>query len=76
MALPPSMFDGTFNPSMGINPSAGVNPAVVTQPVTTEPPTTVEPTLGAINDPELIKFQKEMDRRYFNLNKKEPEEVQ
>ena len=64
MALPPSMFDGEFN-----------QPAPVTEAITTVPPTTVEPTLGAINDPELVKFQKELDRRYFNLNKKEPEEV-
>jgi len=33
--------------------------------------TTTIGTLGAITDPELVRFQNELDRRYFNLNKKE-----
>ena len=34
-----------------------------------EDTTISSPTLPPVNDPELIQFQKELDRRYFNLNR-------
>ena len=34
-----------------------------------EDTTISSPTLPPVDDPELIQFQKELDRRYFNLNR-------
>lgn len=84
--LPPSFFeqesfgvqlksavtnpDGSM-PLGNVQAAQAVQPSVApTEPTTTEEQTTLEPTLGSIVDPELIQFQKDLDRRYFNLNKK------
>ena len=66
--LPPSMFDGNFNSVNNVT-------MISTTPLSVVTSTTTIGTLGAISDPELVRFQNELDRRYFNLNKKEEVKV-
>ena len=64
------MFDGNFNVIKNVTM---ISTTPLSEVMTTS--TTTIGTLGAITDPELVRFQNELDRRYFNLNKKEEVKV-
>ena len=71
-ALPPSMFDAP--PPAGLQPNPDVygfnrpesdyNDYILESTTVSSGEDTILPP---VDDPELIKFQKELDRRYFNL---------
>ena len=75
--LPPSMFDGNYvADTMMVGTSSEQNVTLITTTIgVMTSALTLAPTLPPITDPELIRFQQEMDRRYGTLSEQETDQV-